>query len=235
MVREADFEAALRALEETAESDELTRADLVRLFELRAMVHHALGNESEIDADLTRLATLEPGHSFGVTVPPALQSRFDRLREDLDEPFGVHVEAREIRGGFQIEVEVEGDEAELVDGINIFTRLPGGGDWVRTEGRSASIPVRGEGGVASEDSGEWITQLRRWAEQQLREGRTPLLDDAVPSFARTVIEVALAHTGGMKQEAAKLLGWGRNTLTRKLKDLGMSDTESDSEEEAKSA
>jgi len=34
-----------------------------------------------------------------------------------------------------------------------------------------------------------------------------------------MIEVALKHTGGKRQEAAKLLGWGRNTLTRKIKEL----------------
>jgi two-component system nitrogen regulation response regulator GlnG len=35
--------------------------------------------------------------------------------------------------------------------------------------------------------------------------------------------VALKHTQGHRQDAAKLLGWGRNTLTRKLKELGMGD------------
>jgi len=33
--------------------------------------------------------------------------------------------------------------------------------------------------------------------------------------------VALKATQGHRQEAARLLGWGRNTLTRKLKELGM--------------
>ncbi|MDH3713129.1 MAG: hypothetical protein OET44_04675, partial [Gammaproteobacteria bacterium] len=32
---------------------------------------------------------------------------------------------------------------------------------------------------------------------------------------------ALAKTGGRRQEAAQLLGWGRNTLTRKIKELGI--------------
>jgi two-component system nitrogen regulation response regulator GlnG len=39
-----------------------------------------------------------------------------------------------------------------------------------------------------------------------------------------MIETALAHTGGRKQDAARLLGWGRNTLTRKLKELGLEET-----------
>jgi len=40
-----------------------------------------------------------------------------------------------------------------------------------------------------------------------------------------MIETALKQTGGRRQDAARLLGWGRNTLTRKIKELGMSDEE----------
>ena len=47
------------------------------------------------------------------------------------------------------------------------------------------------------------------------------LDEAVPAFERTMIEVALKHTGGRRRDAAGLLGWGRNTLTRKIKELDM--------------
>ena len=45
----------------------------------------------------------------------------------------------------------------------------------------------------------------------------------LPAFERTLINVALRHTQGHRQAGAKLLGWGRNTLTRKLKELGMDD------------
>ena len=54
-------------------------------------------------------------------------------------------------------------------------------------------------------------------------GGRPLLDEALPQFEKTLIRVALKHTQGHRQAAAKLLGWGRNTLTRKLKELGMDD------------
>jgi two-component system nitrogen regulation response regulator GlnG len=36
-----------------------------------------------------------------------------------------------------------------------------------------------------------------------------------------MIQAALNKTAGRRQEAAQLLGWGRNTLTRKIKELGM--------------
>jgi two-component system nitrogen regulation response regulator GlnG len=70
---------------------------------------------------------------------------------------------------------------------------------------------------------EWARQLTAWAEKRLATGGAPLLDDAMPEFERTLIRVALRKTEGGRQEAAKLLGWGRNTLTRKLKELDMDD------------
>ena len=70
---------------------------------------------------------------------------------------------------------------------------------------------------------EWARQLTAWAEKRLAGGGAPLLDDAMPEFERTLIRVALRKTEGGRQEAAKLLGWGRNTLTRKLKELNMDD------------
>jgi len=72
--------------------------------------------------------------------------------------------------------------------------------------------------------GDWQPQLRKWARQQLVEGREHLLDEATPAFERIMIETALQHTSGRRQEAARLLGWGRNTLTRKLKELGLQET-----------
>jgi two-component system nitrogen regulation response regulator GlnG len=70
---------------------------------------------------------------------------------------------------------------------------------------------------------EWTRQLTSWAEKRLSAGETPLLDDAMPEFERTLIRAALRKAEGGRQEAARLLGWGRNTLTRKLKELGMDD------------
>jgi two-component system, NtrC family, nitrogen regulation response regulator GlnG len=70
---------------------------------------------------------------------------------------------------------------------------------------------------------EWTRQLTHWAEKRLAAGETPLLDDALPEFERTLIRAALRQARGGRQEAARLLGWGRNTLTRKLKELTMDD------------
>ena len=77
-----------------------------------------------------------------------------------------------------------------------------------------------ESGADSAVAGtDWQSLLRQWAALQLASGKTPLLDEAQPAFERILIDAALQHTGGRRQDAARLLGWGRNTLTRKLKEL----------------
>ena len=67
----------------------------------------------------------------------------------------------------------------------------------------------------------WEVALRNWADQQLASGRQSILDTAVPAFEKIMIEIALKHTAGRRRDAAELLGWGRNTLTRKIKELGL--------------
>lgn len=68
-------------------------------------------------------------------------------------------------------------------------------------------------------NGSWQQQLSGWARAALSQGDTELLAYALPEFERILLEAALEHTNGHKQDAAKVLGWGRNTLTRKLKEL----------------
>ncbi|MCU8036608.1 MULTISPECIES: nitrogen regulation protein NR(I) [unclassified Shewanella] len=70
-------------------------------------------------------------------------------------------------------------------------------------------------------SQDWQSALTEWIDQKLLEGNSDLLTEVQPAFERILLETALRHTQGHKQEAAKRLGWGRNTLTRKLKELSM--------------
>ncbi|OMH39228.1 nitrogen regulation protein NR(I) [Motiliproteus sp. MSK22-1] len=79
-------------------------------------------------------------------------------------------------------------------------------------------------------AGNWEHALRVWAEQELIRGQQELLTVAVPAFERIMIESALKHTGGRRRDASILLGWGRNTLTRKIKELGMESEASNGEE-----
>lgn len=71
----------------------------------------------------------------------------------------------------------------------------------------------------------WQQALAIWAEQSLQTGETDILQTATPEFERVLLKAALNHSGGKKIAAANLLGWGRNTLTRKLQQLGITASE----------
>ena len=71
-------------------------------------------------------------------------------------------------------------------------------------------------------SHDWEASLTKLVRQQLSTGKHDVLDDLLKRFEGVMLKVALDHTGGHRQNAAKVLGWGHNTLTRKLKDLDMS-------------
>ncbi len=83
------------------------------------------------------------------------------------------------------------------------------------------LPIELQASAAQRVDEDWLAALRHWAARRLANGDGALLNDALPEFERTLIDVALAQTGGRRQDAAKLLGWGRNTLTRKIKELGI--------------
>ena len=69
------------------------------------------------------------------------------------------------------------------------------------------------------DVNEWEYQLGIWAMRELAAGHNNILPDAISKLEKKLLECALHTTKGRKHEAAKLLGWGRNTLTRKLQTL----------------
>jgi two-component system nitrogen regulation response regulator GlnG len=114
-----------------------------------------------------------------------------------------------------------GNVRELVNLCRRFTVLSPGTE-VRVEDLPAEITGAANMPSAAQD---WTVALTQWAEHQGSTPVRPLLDDALPAFERALIQVALRTTQGHKQEAAKLLGWGRNTLTRKLQELGMASGE----------
>ncbi len=93
----------------------------------------------------------------------------------------------------------------------------------------ADLPseVRGEL-AASAPAGaaaDWVAALEQEVERRLARGETGVLDQLARQFERTLIARALARTGGRRIEAATLLGMGRNTITRKIQELGIRDAE----------
>ena len=113
-----------------------------------------------------------------------------------------------------------GNVRQLVNACSKLTVLAPG-----TEIRVDDIPDELGGrhtGVSAQS--DWLAALQRWAESRINDASAePLLTEAAPEFEKVLIQTALSHARGRKQEASRLLGWGRNTLARKIKDLGISD------------
>ena len=133
-----------------------------------------------------------------------------------------------------------GVEAKVLseDALNVLTQLPWPGNVRQLENTCRWLTVMAAGrevvlsdlppellqqqGAETESRSEtWHEQLAGWANKALSDGQSNVLRQALPLFESIMIEAALNHTGGRKAEAAELLGWGRNTLTRRLKDLNL--------------
>jgi two-component system nitrogen regulation response regulator GlnG len=97
------------------------------------------------------------------------------------------------------------------------------GREIHIEDLPPELHSQGNASVIGDDN--WEHALEVWAEEALTHvASAPLLEVALPRFERIMISAALKQTGGRKREAAELLGWGRNTLTRKISDLDMIET-----------
>jgi two-component system nitrogen regulation response regulator GlnG len=167
---------------------------------------------------------------------PPLRARREDVADLLDHYLGIAatelgVERKRIAADARTALEAyawPGNVRELVNLCRRLTVLAPGGE-IRLEDLPSEI--RGANSLADADG--WSQVLAAWAEtESLRRGAAPLLDTALPEFERTLIRVALRHTSGHRQEAAKLLGWGRNTLTRKLKELAMEEYAAEGSDDA---
>ena len=135
-----------------------------------------------------------------------------------------------------------GEEMKVIpeDTMNFLVNLPWQGNVRQLENFSRWITVMATGrevllddlplelrsnSEQPEQSDQlWDRQLRKWAQAKLK-SRTfsgdGLLAEAQPLFERIMIEAALDETARRKRDASLRLGWGRNTLTRKMQELGM--------------
>ena len=87
--------------------------------------------------------------------------------------------------------------------------------------RVEDLPPELRAAELAREDGRWEASLKQLVESKLMRGEGRIYRDFNQSFERILIQAALKYTGGRKQEAAKKLGWGRNTLTRKLRELGL--------------
>ena len=95
--------------------------------------------------------------------------------------------------------------------------------FISTAGRGA-VSIRASRTPPASPGGwpaDWVAALELDVERRLARGETGLMDALGRQFERALIGKALARTGGRRIEAANLLGMGRNTITRKIQDLGI--------------
>ena len=110
-------------------------------------------------------------------------------------------------------------EARIVETVKSLNHTLG----IQWSVGGAAVPELGTSTAPAEtaESSDWRELLYGWARNELVQGKQQILQEAVPAFETVMIRVALQHSQGRKRDAAELLGWGRNTLTRKMKELEM--------------
>lgn len=146
-------------------------------------------------------------------IPMLVQHYLEKSSAELGVPSkGMHPDTLALLSSF----DWPGNVRQLVNATRRMVVTAPGND-IRPEDVPAEF-----GGRAHSGDQQWVESLSRWAGSRLaaNDGQ-PLLDEALPAFEKALIQAALAAAGGRKQDAAKLLGWGRNTLTRKIRDLGL--------------
>lgn len=89
----------------------------------------------------------------------------------------------------------------------------------------ADLPAELKGDAPLSAAIDWRSALELEVAHALTRGERGILDRLSQDFERALITQALIHTGGRRVEAAQLLGWGRNTLTRKIQELGLDEAE----------
>ena len=148
-------------------------------------------------------------------IPELLNHYFAEAARELDAPAkSLNTEALELLQAY----DWPGNVRQLVNATRRLTVTAPGGVITAVD-----IPedLGGDAGSSAAQQ-EWTQSLASWAEQELvSRNNAPLLESALPEFEKTLIRIALSRAHGHRQEAARLLGWGRNTLTRKIRALNI--------------
>ncbi len=147
-------------------------------------------------------------------IPVLLGHYLEDAAQELDVPAkSLNSEAMEILQGY----DWPGNVRQLVNATRRMTVTAPGGVIAAID-----IPEDLGGRAGKGAQQEWTQSLAYWAERELGStNQSPLIEAALPEFEKTLIRIALDQAQGHRQQAAKLLGWGRNTLTRKIRSLDL--------------
>jgi hypothetical protein len=135
---DADFRAALRTFNLAARDADLSVEELLLLFEMRALVHHAMGNETAMLRDLERVGALRPSHQLGGLAPPPVRKAFDDMLEANGGTLGVElvVEEKVFDEKPFVVARVEQVPKDLVHHVGLQCRVP-------PEGRAIARTAQG--------------------------------------------------------------------------------------------
>lgn len=147
---EADFEGALRTFDMAATNADLSVEELLKLFEMRALVHHALGDDAAMRADLERLVAVRASYQLSRLAPPSVGTAFEELRRRAEEAGSVElrIEEKRIEGDPWIVAKVLHVPDELVDHTTLQCSVDDNARTVSrtSKGTSASVKL-GPGGL----------------------------------------------------------------------------------------
>lgn len=136
---EAEFEAALEVFHSAEEAGDLTRDDLVQLYESRALVHHTLGNTADLETDLMRLASLDPNHQFGRQVPPVVREAFEQAKARTTGQITIRLDGEIQPNGVRLSAQVQNDTSGIVQELRLGARAPGNA-WTHRSNSALEMP-----------------------------------------------------------------------------------------------
>lgn len=141
---EADFEEALRAFDSAARNADLEVEELLHLFEMRALVHHALGDRASMQNDLRRLASVRPSYRLSRLTPPPVRQAFDDMLEANGGSLGVElvIEDKTFDGVSFVVARVDQVPAGLVDHVSLQCRVRKNGRSVLRTAQGSQVSVK---------------------------------------------------------------------------------------------
>lgn len=146
---EADFKSALQTFDAAARNADLSVEELLKLFEMRALVLHALGNEAAMRSDLRRLIAVRQSYQLGPLAPPPVRAAFEEVREANGGELGVELRIEEatVDGAPSITARVLRVPEGLVDHVTLQCGIDSNTKTISrtTQGISTSVKLSERG------------------------------------------------------------------------------------------
>jgi hypothetical protein len=142
---QADFELALRTFDTAERNADLEVEELLQLFEMRALVHHALGDTASMTADLRRLVAVRGNYQLSRLAPPSVRAAFEEVRQAStgDQRVELRIEEKTIEGESWIVARLLRVPEGLVDHTTLQCSIENNAKTISrtSEGTTASVKL----------------------------------------------------------------------------------------------